>query len=390
MAAMGDNNPKSPKKAKTDPAPKIKAKAQVAAPGAKATAKPTPAASAAAPGAEATEQPTPAASAAVSGAPSESSSASFLASPWSLSALMEMETIESQSHFIRGWSRAVKKVVDAAVLTYMKEHRDSFTFPAPADVMSIPPLAISDAASGAANLTSFREVMNYDNLISSFQRTGQYEAAGTLWMLDPSSPDDSVSDESVTIAMIEAARWQWSEEVFIQSSPNPELRRFSFDVPLPARMDKAEMARRAAPGASGVSMTAPLPMIAGKAHVLAWYSAVSDALHAKNEQRMTRLMEAALSVPIRVRLCPDTDACALASLQYAEAATMYAAASGADSFWVFAERVGRIHDIQDSIKANISAPKLHQKVKNTGHHLQRQAYARTPCEGDEELDPLHF
>ena len=209
-------------------------------------------------------------------------------------------------------------------------------------------------------------------------------------MLDPVSPEDSVSDQSVTIAQIEAARWQWSEEVFIQSSTNSDMRRFSFDVPLPARMEKAEMARRAAVGSSGVSMTAPLPMIAGKAHVLAWYSAVSDALLEKNDQRITRLMEAALSVPIRVRLCPDTDACALASLQYAEAASMYAAASGADSFWVFAERVGRIHDIHDSIKANISAPKLHQKVKNVGHHLQRQAYARTPCEGDEELDPLHF
>ena len=140
MAAMGDNNPKSPKKAKTDPAPKIKAKAQVAAPGAKAT-----------------EQPTPAASAAVSGA--ASSSASLLTSPWSLSALMEMDTIESQSHFIRGWSRDVKKSVDSAVLIYMTVHRDRFNFPAPADVMSIPPLAISDAASGA-NLTSFREVMS--------------------------------------------------------------------------------------------------------------------------------------------------------------------------------------------------------------------------------------
>ena len=81
-------------------------------------------------------------------------------------------------------------------------------------------------------------------------------------------------------------------------------------------------------------MSAPLPMIAGKAHVLAWYSAVSDALHDEhlNHNRIRRLFEAALSVPILLRLCPDTDGCALASLQYAEAAGMQAAASGADSF----------------------------------------------------------
>ena len=55
--------------------------------------------------------------------------------------------------------------------------------------------------------------MNYDNLQSSFRRTGQYEAAGTLWMLDPvCHHDDSVSDESVTISQIDAARWQWDIE----------------------------------------------------------------------------------------------------------------------------------------------------------------------------------
>ena len=149
-------------------------------------------------------------------------------------------------------------------------------------------------------------------------------------MLDPCG--DSVSDESVTIAQIEAARSQWSEDTFIQSSVNPDMRRFSFDVPLPARMHKTEMAQRE--GDSGVTMSAPLPMIAGQAHVLAWYSAVSDAFEEKspNRQRITKLFEAALSVPIRLRLSPDNDACALAALQYAEGAGTHAAAAGADSF----------------------------------------------------------
>ena len=97
-------------------------------------------------------------------------------------------------------------------------------------------------AAAGASLTAFQEIMNYENLQSSFRRTGQYEAAGTLWMLDPCG--DSDFDESVTIAQIEAARWQWSEDAFVQSSTNPDMRRFSFDVPLPARMPKAEMAQR--------------------------------------------------------------------------------------------------------------------------------------------------
>ena len=119
-------------------------------------------------------------------------------------------------------------------------------------------------------------------------------------MLDPCG--DSVSDESVTIAQIEAARWQWSEDAFVQSSTNPDMRRFSFDVPLPARMPKADMAQRQGVGSSGVVMSAPLPMINGKAHVLAWYSAVSDALQDEhlNHKRIMCLFEAALSVPIRL------------------------------------------------------------------------------------------
>ena len=126
--------------------------------------------------------------------------------------------------------------------------------------MSIQPLAISampDAATGA-DLSSFREVMNYGNLLSSIRCTGKYEAAGTIWMLNPCK--NSNTDESVTFTQIEAARWQWSEDAFVLSSSYPGMRRYSFDVPLPARMDKVEMAQRTDIG--GLVMPAPLPMIA--------------------------------------------------------------------------------------------------------------------------------
>ena len=95
--------------------------------------------------------------------------------------------------------------------------------------------------------------------------------------------------------------------------------------------------------------------MAGKAHVLAWYSAVSDALKDElNPKRVVKLFEAALSVPIKLRLSPDENECAMASIHYAEAAGMNCAASGADSFWVFAERVSRHSDIQEAFKDNLS------------------------------------
>ena len=336
---------KPSKKAKTEPAPAAKATAP----------QPQQAPSApAASGASASGENTPAVD------PSAAPGAA--APPWSMATLLEMDSVRSQTDFIRQWSKNVKTWVDGALLKYLKQHRDSVSVDIPTDVMAIPALAISDGAAGA-NLSAFREVMNYDNLHCSFRRSGQYEAAGTLWMLDPCG--DSVSDEDVTIAQIEAARWQWSEDVFVQSSANPDMRRFSFDFPLPVRMAKAEMAQRRG---AGVVMSTPLPMIAGKAHVLAWYSAVSDAMQGGhvNHQRIVRLFEAALSVPIRLRLCPDEDGCALASLQYAEAAGMHAAASGADSFWIFADRVGRLQEVKAAMRDNVSAPKLCSKLKSLG------------------------
>ena len=57
------------------------------------------------------------------------------------------------------------------------------------------------------------------------------------------------------------------------------------------------------------------------------------------EHRVLKLFEAALSVPIRLRLNPDADNCRLLSLRYSEQAFAVMGGSGADSFWKFAEKV---------------------------------------------------
>eukprot|EP00959_Pyramimonas_sp_CCMP1952_P223453 4671673-Pyramimonas_sp.AAC.1 len=75
--------------------------------------------------------------------------------------------------------------------------------------------------------------MQYDNLQLSFSKTGQYEAAGTVWMLDPLPADTS---DTVSISQLDAAMANWSEERLLLSSDHPPSRRYSFDVPLPARV----------------------------------------------------------------------------------------------------------------------------------------------------------
>ena len=49
---------------------------------------------------------------------------------------------------------------------------------------------------------------------------------------------------------------------------------------------------------------------------MTWYGAMAEALSAGNTERAWKLFEAALSVPIRLRLSPDPDACHLAALLF--------------------------------------------------------------------------
>ena len=58
------------------------------------------------------------------------------------------------------------------------------------------------------------------------------------------------------------------------------------------------------------------------------------------EHRVLKLFEAALSVPIRLRLNPDPDSYRLLSLRFSEQTFAVMGASGADSFWKFAEKIG--------------------------------------------------
>ena len=115
------------------------------------------------------------------------------------------------------------------------------------------------------------------------------------------------------------------------SSTDAASRRLSFGVPLPVKVVDEKVAQRAEPGKPGVRVTEAMPMLAGRAVVIAWYSAMSVALQQRNEDRVWSLFNAALSVPIRMRMLPDGDATRLAALSFSEALFASCAASGADN-----------------------------------------------------------
>ncbi len=135
------------------------------------------------------------------------------------------------------------------------------------------------------------------------------------WMLDPTCSD--IDDATVT--QLEGAMGMWSEEVLRLSSAHAASRRLSFDAPLPVKVVDAKAAQRVEAGKPGVCVAEPLPMLAGRAVVVARYSAMSVALQQGNRDDLVwHLFNAALSVPIRVRLLPDGDESHLAALTFSE------------------------------------------------------------------------
>ena len=154
------------------------------------------------------------------------------------------------------------------------------------------------------------------------------------------------------------------------SSSQPHMRRFSFDVPLPAMVVDSKVAQRKYPGKDTVVFAHPVPLLAGRAVIITWYGAMATALKrvaasgaSDAEERVFKLFEAALSVPIRLRLNPDKDSCQLLSLSFSENMFANAGATGTDSFWKFAEKVCRLSNFNKAISTKTSIPRLLTLVK---------------------------
>ncbi|CAK0876398.1 unnamed protein product, partial [Prorocentrum cordatum] len=288
--------------------------------------------------------------AAASGAPPAAASGA----PPALRIAQLLETDQSmQQGHVKEWVRQVKHHVDHSLLSFLGQRKREVSFAVPAKCSLIPPLAIADAASGA-NLSSFRELMDYHNLVASFSRTKECEAAGAAWMLDQICSDI----DDATVSQLEGAMGTWSEEAYSLSSKHAPSLRLSFDAPIPALVVDVEVAQRFEPNKLGACLTEALAMLAGRTAVITWRAAMGKALQQSNEDRAWHLFNAALSVPIRMRLLPDCDATHLAALAFSKKLFSAYAASGAESFWRFAEKTRRLtnaHGLQFKGKACTAA-----------------------------------
>ena len=291
---------------------------------------------------------------------------------------------------IKAWAVDLSVYVHKALLRFLRENPElSPRGVVPNSPLLIPPLRITGTpATGgqqAHTATSFREVMNFENLRNSIASTSQYEAAGTVFMLDAFS-DTGIGSDRLTTTSLEAAAQNWSPETFARSAPRPQERRFSFDVPIPAQIVDINVAQRAptiaaATGAAtgnDVVFAKAVPVIAGRAMVVSWYAAMAEALANGEKERAGKLLEAAVSVPIRLRMAADLESCRLASLSFMEAWHCADAASGAASFWQWSSVVAKLKDVAAALAANKAIPFLVEVLKTIGvQHRGKPAGANT-------------
>ena len=257
---------------------------------------------------------------------------------------MEMEYGEAAANeFLNKWARDTKCWTDKALLQFLAENQARISFTVPSDVLLIPPLSISNTPRCQATPhTAFREVMHYESLHQAFSQSAQYEALGTVWMLDATAEPGL---EMLSITQLQNARELWSAGRYIRSSIHESDRRYAFDVPLPAKVVDIQVVQRQGSDSQGVLMAQALPMLAGRAVVICWYAAMAQALQNGDELQVFRLLSAALSVPIRLHLCPDDDTCHLARLTFSETCfsrlkcpeNSKTSVPGTDSFWAFCE-----------------------------------------------------
>ena len=191
--------------------------------------------------------------------------------PLCIMQLLETENASRQQGQLTEWVRQVKNYVDHGLHGFLNQRKHQLTFALPRTLSWI-----------SANVTPFRVEMDYDNLVARLSRNEEYEAAGTVWMLDPLCSDF----DDVSVSQLEGAMGLWSEETYRLSSSHAPSRRFPLDVPLPVRVVDVKVAQREGPGKPGVCVTEALPMLAGRAVVITWYSAMSEALQQSNDDRV--------------------------------------------------------------------------------------------------------
>ena len=121
----------------------------------------------------------------------------------------------------------------------------------------------------------------------------------------------------------------WSDEKLVRSSEDPSKRYFIINEAVPTAVSSLVDV----PSTGGVGLV-KLPCLGSRGVITGLYSTIDDALRANDLGKVKKLYEAALSMPMRVRVGPSKIQVALDSITYSEDLHTGKAAS-TDSFFDF-------------------------------------------------------
>ena len=156
------------------------------------------------------------------------------------------------------------------------------------------------------DMTTYKETWNVHNCITSMETTKKYEAAGSIFWFDftgEATPTKQFGGQQLGIASephrsaVEGAASIWDDSTYRASSQIEQHRRYTFPGVIPTACTQIEEAQRTTPGPNNepVPTFKNLPMLAGRACMLAWLEAVASCIQSEQpaeKVRLKRLFEA--------------------------------------------------------------------------------------------------
>lgn len=161
------------------------------------------------------------------------------------------------------------------------------------------------SAIGRNTSTTFRPQWGVAECVQAMSTTGLYESAGSIWWFDAASQKVMFQGEEIIMArtpwcQVEAAMSVWSWERYLASSESPPMRRLIFPMPLPTACHSINEAQHcicvSVKGQDGEACTEDrpffedLPMVAGRAHVLALCQSMYDCMKKWHEPSSQTLL----------------------------------------------------------------------------------------------------
>ena len=170
----------------------------------------------------------------------------------------------------------------------------------------------------------------------SLETNGVYEAPGSMFWLSMQKPTwngEELPATNLTYGQLAAGRQVWSDSKFFRSSEDPEKRHYFIQGSTPSAVSSlADI-----PAEKAVGFVS-LPCLGARGMIAGWYSTVDDALRDREKRKILKLYEAALSMPMRLRLGPSRVQVSLDSISYSE--DLFAAKTVvSDSFFDFAQKL---------------------------------------------------